>query len=179
MLNKDNTLLLVIDFQGNLAQAMHDKESLFENARKIIQGAKVFDIPIIATEQIPAKLGATIPEIARHLEGIAPIPKESFSCLGEPRFLAELDRSGRREVLLTGIEAHVCVYQTAMDLLAAGYAVQIVADAVSSRSKTNKKIGIKRMKAEGARLTSTEMALFELLGSAADPLFKEIFKIVK
>ncbi|MDZ4184238.1 MAG: hydrolase [Desulfuromonadales bacterium] len=179
MLNKDNTLLLVIDIQGNLAQAMHDKESLFENAQKFIQGAKVFDIPIIVTEQIPAKLGPTIPEIARHLEGITPIPKESFSCFGCPQFLAELNRLGRREILLTGIEAHICVYQTAMSLLAAGYGVQIVADAVSSRTKTNKKIGIKRMKAEGARLTSTEMALFELLGSAANPLFKEIFKIIK
>lgn len=179
MLTKDNSILVVIDFQGNLAQAMHQKESLFENAQKIIRGARVFGIPIIVTEQMPAKLGPTIPQVAQHLEGITPIAKDCFSCLDNSQFMAALKGLGRQEVLLTGIETHICVYQTAMSLLAAGYKVQVVTDAVSSRTKENNKIGIKRMKAEGARLTSAEMAIFELLGTAASPYFKAIFQIVK
>lgn len=179
MLTKDNSVLIVIDFQGNLAQAMHQKESLFENAQKIIRGARVFGIPILVTEQIPAKLGPTIPQIAQYLEGITPIVKDCFSCLENSQFMSALGDIGRQEVLLTGIETHICVYQTAMALLTAGYKVQVVTDAVSSRTKENNKIGLKRMKAEGARLTSVEMALFEILGGAASPYFKEIFPIVK
>jgi nicotinamidase-related amidase len=177
MLDREKTALIVVDIQGNLAQAMSEKELLFENVEKIIRGVQVFGVPVLVTEQV--KLGPTIPALARYLEGVKPIVKDSFSCCGDERFMKELTALNRRQILMTGIEAHVCAYQTTMDLLEKGYEVHLVADAVSSRTIRNREIGIQKLKDSGAILTSTEMALFELLKTAGDPKFKEIFKIVK
>jgi nicotinamidase-related amidase len=177
MLDREKTALIVIDIQGNLAQAMSEKELLFENAEKIIRGVQVFSIPVLVTEQV--KLGSTIPVLTQFLEGVKSIVKESFSCCGDRRFMEELTTLNRKQILITGIEAHVCVYQTAMDLIKRGYEIYLVADAVSSRTIRNREIGIQKLKDSGAVLTSAEMALFELLKTAGDPKFKEIFKIVK
>lgn len=180
MLNIDHTALLVIDVQGKLAQLMHDKEKLFANLARIIKGAQVLEIPIIWTEQVPEKLGQTTPEIAELLTGSAtPLPKASFSCCGIPPFMAELQALNRGQLLLTGIETHICLYQTAVDLLNMGYEVQVVADAVSSRTAENKQVGLERIKAAGGIITSTEMALFELLRVAEGEQFRQIAKIVK
>ncbi|HPX56044.1 MAG TPA: hydrolase [Syntrophales bacterium] len=179
MLKEETSLLIVIDIQGNLARAAADRELLFESARKLIQGAKVFQLPIIVTEQIPEKLGATIPEIAGVLEGIGKIPKETFSCCANTAFMEAFKKTNRRQILLCGIESHICVYQTAMDLLEQGYEVHIVADAVSSRTAKNREIGINKMIRAGAHLTSTETVLFELLKTAGSDKFKDIFKIIK
>jgi nicotinamidase-related amidase len=107
------------------------------------------------------------------------IPKADFSCCGDEKIMKALKAADRRQVLLCGIEAHVCVYQTSIDLLGFGYEVHIVADAVSSRTVTNREIGIEKMRDEGSHLASTEMVLFELVRTAEDPKFREIFKIVK
>lgn len=180
MLTVNNTALLVIDVQGKLAQLMHQKETLFANLQKIIKGAQVLNIPIIWTEQVPEKLGQTLPAIAGLLTGSAtPISKSSFSCCGHPPFMDALQALNRDQVLVTGIETHICVYQTAVDLLNRGYQVQVVADAVSSRTAENKHIGLERIKAAGAAITSTEMALFELLRVAKGDKFRAIAKIVK
>jgi nicotinamidase-related amidase len=179
MLVLDDTLLLVIDVQGNLAQAMHGKDVLFKNLGKIIGGFQILGLPVIVTEQIPQKLGPTIPEIAALFDPFEPIPKASFSCCGEDRFMKELKATDRSQVLLAGIEAHVCVYQTAVDLLKLGYEVQVVADCVSSRTGENRSIGVERMQHEGAKLTSAEMALFELLKVAEGEKFRKIIKVVK
>ena len=179
MFTKENSVLVVIDFQGNLARSMDNKQDLLDNAQKIIRGVQVLDIPILATEQVPAKLGSTISEIARHLSGVKVFDKENFSCWMDQSFREELMALGRKQILLIGIEAHVCVYQTAMDLLESGYEVQVVTDAVSSRTPQNKITGIQKMAAGGAGITSTETALFELLKTAADPKAKQIFQIVK
>lgn len=180
MLTPDNTVLLVIDVQGKLAQLMHRKESLFAHLEKIIRGAQVLQLPVIWTEQVPEKLGPTLPEIARLLETTtSPISKASFSCCGHPPFMQALEALNRRQVLVTGIETHICVYQTTLDLLERGYEVQVVADAVSSRTAENRELGLERVKDAGAKLTGTEMALFELLRVAAGPRFKEISRIVK
>ncbi len=180
MLNIDNTALLVIDIQGKLAQLMYQKEVLFANAQRMIKGAQILDIPIIWTEQVPEKLGPTLPEISQLLVGSAtPISKSSFSCCGHQPFMEAFKVLNRHQVLMTGIETHICIYQTALDLLNLGYEVQVVTDAVSSRVLENKQIGLERMKAAGAILTSTEMALFELLQVAEGAKFKEIAKIVK
>jgi nicotinamidase-related amidase len=179
MLTKENCVLVVIDFQGNLAAAMDNRQELFANAQKLIKAMKVFDVPVIATEQVPAKLGPTIPEIADHLTGAKMIGKESFSCWSDALFKKELTALNRKQVLITGIEAHVCVYQTSLDLIAAGYEVLVVEDAASSRTPKNKLTGIQRMAACGVGILSTEMALFELLKTASDPLAKQIFQIVK
>jgi nicotinamidase-related amidase len=180
MLNIDHTALLVIDVQGKLAQLMHDKEKLFANLARIIRGARVLELPIIWTEQVPEKLGQTTPEIADLLDGsVAPLSKASFSCCGAPPFMTELQALNRKQLLLTGIETHICLYQTSVDLLKMGYEVQVVADAVSSRTAENKQVGLARIKAAGAVITSTEMALFELLRMAEGDQFRQIAKIVK
>jgi nicotinamidase-related amidase len=179
MLSRANAVLIIIDIQGNLAQAMYDKENLFANNVKLIQGFKAFNLPIIFTEQIPQKLGKTLPVISQELDGIEPIAKEAFSCWDEINFKEKLEALSRKHIVLTGIECHVCVYQTALDLISNGYNVHLVSDAVSSRTPENRQVGKDAMKIAGAHITSTEMVLFELLRTAADPKFKDIFKIVK
>jgi len=177
MLNREEALLAVIDIQGNLYLAMDDKEFLLTNTAKLVKGVIVLDIPIILTEQV--KIGPTIPELAGLMAAVKPIIKNSFSCCGDQQFMDALIASGKKQILICGIEAHVCAYQTSMDLLARGYEVYIVADAVSSRTARNREIGIQKLLASGAVLTSTEMALFELLKTATDPKAKDLFRIIK
>ncbi len=180
MLSIDNTALLVIDVQERLAPVMNDKETLLANVERMIRGAKVLELPILWTEQVPEKLGPTLPEFANLLSDVSqPVSKASFSCCGVQPFTTALTASKRRQVLVTGIESHVCVYQTVIDLLDRGYEVQLVTDAVSSRSPENKAIALQRMKDAGATLTSTEMALFELLRVAEGDRFRAISKLVK
>ena len=180
MLTVDNTALVVIDVQGKLAEIMHDKENLFANLERIIKGVQVLDIPIIWTEQVPEKLGPTLPQFSELLTGSSnPISKSSFSCCGVSPFTDALKSLGRQQILISGIETHVCVYQTTLDLLADGYEVQIITDAVSSRTPENRHIALARLKDAGAILTSTEMALFELLRVAEGTEFRQIAKIVK
>ncbi|HON59102.1 MAG TPA: hydrolase [Smithella sp.] len=179
MISRAAAVMVIVDIQGNLAQAMFDKEKLFDNTVKLIKGFTALNLPMIVTEQIPQKLGNTLPRIAAEISRFNPIPKESFSCWGEPLFREKLEAFSRRHVVLLGIETHVCVYQTALDLIADGYSIHLVADAVSSRTPENRQIGIDAMKSAGAHITSTEMVLFELLRTAADPKAREFFKIVK
>lgn len=179
MLEIQNACLVVVDVQGKLAQLMVDKESLFKNIRILIQAAKILDIPILWCQQVPESLGPTVPEIAELLAGEEPIDKACFSCCGEERFTAELNALGKEQVLLCGIEAHICVYQTAMDLMEGGLDVTVVADAVSSRTEQNRETALDRLSAEGANISSTEMVLFELIKTSKHPQFREIAKLVK
>lgn len=179
MLSPDNTCLVVVDVQGKLAQLMHQKEALFRNLQIIIKGAQSLGLPILWCEQNPAGLGPTIPEVANLLSGQQPIAKMSFSCAGNAQFMQALRATNRPQVLLAGIEAHVCIYLTAADLVAAGFEVQVIADAVSSRSSDNKQIGLTRVSSLPAGVTCTETALFELLRTAEAPKFKEVVKLFK
>ncbi len=179
MLTVDNGVLVVVDVQGKLAQLMYDKDNLFANLERMIKGAQLLGIPILWTEQYPEGLGATVPAIAQLMNDGSPLVKDTFSCCGDGKFAAALKASGRNNVMLTGIETHVCVYQTARDLLADGFSVELIADAVSSRSAANKELGIARMKDLGAGVMSTEMTLFELLRVAKGDKFKEVLRIVK
>jgi nicotinamidase-related amidase len=179
MINQNDCCLVVVDVQGKLAQLMHDKETLLKNIRILIQSAKILNIPILWCQQVPEALGPTIPEITELLTGNLPINKSCFSCAGCEEFNTKLEKLSRRQVLICGIETHVCVYQTAVDLLEKNYEVNCVADAVSSRTQSNKEIGLKRIAAEGAAISSTEMALFEILKSAEHPQFRQIAKLVK
>jgi len=180
MLNIKDTALVVIDVQGKLAQLMDQKEALFANLERIIKGAQALGLPILWTEQVPEKLGETTPQIRELLvDSAEPISKSSFSCCGHPPFMDTFQGLQRQQVLLTGIETHICVYQTALDLLNLGYEVHLVADAVSSRTAANKQIALERIKGAGALLTSTEMALFELLRVAEGDKFRQIARLVK
>ena len=179
MLRTEDTVLVLVDIQGKLATLMHEKEQFFANTAKLIEGAKVLDIPIIWNEQLPEKLGRTVPEISEHLEGLAPLEKNTFSCCGNSQFTAKLKSIKREQILLAGMETHVCVYQTVLDLLPEGYEISLVTDAVSSRSLQSKEIAIQEMKRLGAKLTTVEMALFEMLRVAEGDKFKKIIQIVK
>jgi nicotinamidase-related amidase len=178
MLKKEDAVLVFIDVQGRLAELVDGAENLFRNLRRLLAGMNALAVPVIVTEQIPEKLGATRPEFQELISG-SPVSKSSFGCCGEPAFFQTLQKSGRKQVILCGIETHVCVYQTAMELLAAGYEVYIVTDAVSSRDPANKALALRRMENEGAKLTGTEMLLFELLGDAKAPEFKSILNFIK
>jgi len=179
MLDIKNCCLAVVDVQGKLAQLMHGKDALFKNIQILIQAAQILEIPILWCQQVPDALGPTIPEIAELLTDVEPMNKAAFSCCGTDQFISKLNESARNQVLLCGIEAHICVYQTAGDLLVRGFNVNIVADAVSSRSPDNKQIALSRLAAEGASITSVEMALFELLRTAEHPKFRQIAKLIK
>lgn len=180
MLFMEDTVLVIVDVQGKLAQLMADKEELFLNLERLIRGADVLELPILWLEQYPEGLGPTIEPLAKLLAPKRqPIPKVSFSCWGCPAFVEALRATGRRQVLLAGIETHVCIYQTAADLLAEGYEVQVVADATSSRTVRNREIGLQRIRDMGAALTSVEMALFELQRIARGERFKALSHIVR
>ena len=179
MLPVDSTILVLVDVQGKLAQLMHERELLVANLGRMVRGAQVLGIPIIWNEQVPEKLGPTIPEVAELLTGLAPLPKNAFSCCGNPAVVGRLEETGRGQVVLVGIETHVCVYQTARDLLSGGYAVEVAADAVSSRTEANWRIGLDRVRQLGGGITSTEMVLFELLGVAEGERFRAIQRAVK
>ena len=179
MLTTENSALVLVDVQGKLAQAMHGKEGFFDSIIRLVKGARILELPILWNEQNPAGLGPTIPEIAELLPNQKPLSKLSFSCYGNENFVKELKKLNRPNLLVAGIETHVCVYQTAADLIDQNYAVQVVADAVASRTAENKQIGLEKCKQAGAGLTSTETVLFELLRIAKGDKFKEIINVVK
>ncbi len=179
MLDIENCCLAVVDVQGKLAQLMHGKDALFKNIQILVQAAQILEMPILWCQQVPDALGPTVPEIAQHLTDLEPANKSMFSCCGTDQFNARLNESRRNQVLLCGIETHICVYQTAIDLLARGFNVTVIADAVSSRTLDNKRIALTKLAAEGASISSVEMALFELLRSAEHPKFRQIAKLIK
>ena len=179
MLDIQNCCLVIVDVQGKLAQLMHGKQALFRNIQILIKAAKILNIPILWCQQCPDALGPTIPEIAQLLEDNEPINKAAFSCCKDMHFNAKLKDLARKQVLLCGIETHVCIYQTAVDLLRQDFHVEVIADAVSSRALENKQIAINRLVAEGAKISCTEMVLFELLKTAEHPEFRQITKLIK
>ena len=175
----ENTQLVILDIQGKLSQIVYKSEEVLHNSRILIQGCKLLELPIIWMEQMPDKLGATHPVIAEILEGKKPVKKSSFSAWDNTDFQQQLNDNQCKNVLLIGIETHICIYQTAVDLLANGYKVSVIADAVSSRTESNKQIGLTMLRDAGATLLSTEAALFALLRTAQHPKFKEIARLVK
>jgi nicotinamidase-related amidase len=177
MLESDNAILVVVDVQGKLARMVDRSDYIISNVIKAVRGAKALGIPIVVTEQYPDGLGPTVAEIADALGSYRAITKRTFSCCAVDDFMQRLAR--RRQVLIAGIETHVCVYQTVMDLLSAQYQVHVLTDAVSSRDPENAAFAIQRMIDEGAKVSSVEMALFELLRIARGDTFKEILSIVK
>ena len=179
MLTSENSVLLVIDVQDKLFRAIYQKEPLLDNLQRLIKGMKVLEVPIVVTEQYPQGLGPTLPEITQLLPEVKPLPKVCFSCCADEAILREIKKMNRKQVLIAGIESHICVYQTAVDLIAAGYEVYAVNDVISSRTEQNRDVGLKMMVGLGVKLTSVEAALFELLKIAKGDKFKAISQIVR
>ena len=179
MLTSENTCLVVVDIQEKLLGVMAEPEWVVKNTAVLIQIARHLNIPILWCQQVPRALGPTVGELASLLAGVEPINKSSFSCCGEEAFLAKIDELQARSAIICGIESHVCVFQTARDLIQHGLSVHVVDDATSSRTSDNKDIGVNRMAKEGAVITSTEMLLFELLRDAKHEKFRELVKLIK
>jgi len=168
--------LVVIDIQQKLLPPIFQKEQLVDNAQLLIRAAGVLKIPALASTQYAKGLGATIPEIASLLNGNEPIDKTLFSCFGSDLFCAALNQvpGSRRTLLLCGMESHICVAQTALAALREGYLVHVASDAISSRTEWNWKIGLDRMRAAGAVISSTEMMIYELMRTSSSAAFKEL-----
>jgi nicotinamidase-related amidase len=178
-LDRSRAALAVIDVQEAFRPVVLDFERVAGNVAVLVQGARTLGLPVLVTEQYPKGLGATVPEVGEHLEGILPIEKVSFSAFEADGFYATLNEDERDQVLLCGIESHVCVSQTAEDLLADGREVHVAGDAVTSRTAENRDLGLHKMERSGAVVTSVETALFELLRAAGTPEFKEIQRLIK
>ena len=175
----ENSVGLVIDIQERLVPVMEENEQLVENCCKLIQGLQILSLPLFVTQQYTKGLGETIDEIKTLIPDFQYIEKKDFSCLGEPVFAEKLALSGARNVIICGIESHVCVLQTGIDLKEAGYNPVVVFDCVSSRSFDNVDLAAERFRYEGIMMTSMESILFELTRSAGASEFKEISKLVK
>ena len=179
-LDLKRTALAVIDVQEAFRRHIPDFAALAARCALVAHAARLLGVPVVVTEQYPKGLGRTAAEVSAVLpEGFEPVEKTAFSSCGAQEFVARLEAAGARQVLLCGIEAHVCVNQTAHDLLARGYQVHLLADCVSSRTEQSRQTGLDKMHRSGALPSSTELALFELLRDARHEQFKAIQKLIK
>lgn len=179
LLNKKDCLVLIIDIQEKLVKAVKDK-SIVENAVKLVQAANVFEIPVIATEQYPKSLGSTDESLEENFSDDTKIfEKTAFSVLKEDGFYDCLKSYNKKQIIICGIEAHICVHQTAADLVKKGFDVYFVKDASGSRNEFEFMTGIERMMTNGVKITSLETTLFELLETSKNPVFKEIQQLIK
>lgn len=174
----DDTVVLVIDIQEKLLPAMSEKEVVLENCLTFLRGVVALDLPVVMTEQYPKGLGKTVAPVLNVIPEAKTFEKMKFSCL-EDEVYTYLKETGRKTVLVCGIEAHVCVLQTVIDLVDAGFKPVLISDCISSRKENDKMYAIVRAGAENATISTYESVLFELIGSAKHPKFKEISKIVK
>lgn len=176
MLNARRSTLLLVDFQQRLAPVIDGAQQTIEAAGRLARVARLLDVPVLATEQIPEKLGGTADRLADLPEAI--IAKLSFDAMAEPGLGERLDRE-RETVLVTGWEAHVCVLQTTLGLVRAGFTPVVVADAVASREPFNREIAMRRIAARGIEIVTTEMVMFEWMERADHPRFREVIQIIK
>jgi Amidases related to nicotinamidase len=183
LLDRADTFLLIIDVQERLTPLMNDRELLLQNLGRLIRGSRILGVPLLVTEQYVKGLGRTVEplRVAWEQPPAAPLPieKSTFSAWRSAEFQMQLRQLHRKHAVVAGIETHVCVYQTVIDLLENGFGVTIVDDAVSSRTQRNQQIGVRRMRECGARLSSPEMVLFELTGVSGTDEFRAISQLVK
>ncbi|WP_338793439.1 isochorismatase family protein [Bernardetia sp. MNP-M8] len=177
-IKKDDSLLLFIDVQEKLFPHIDKHFELEKKLNQLVEGMQVLDIPIIVTEQYTKGLGKTIESVSKNLNDVPTFEKMTFSCMRNPELAAAIEQSGKRTIILAGIEAHICVLQTALDLCAEGFDVALVLDAVGSRSEENKSISVLRLQNKVA-FTSVESVLFELCELAGTEEFKAISRIIK
>ncbi|RMH79627.1 MAG: hydrolase [Calditrichaeota bacterium] len=176
---KEDTAAVVVDVQERLFPHIHDHEQLEQNLVKLIQGVKILGLPLIVTQQYTRGLGPTIPAVAEAVGEFTPLEKLTFSCCGDQGFMDAVKALGRKHILLMGIEAHVCVLQTALDLLEQGFQPVVIEDCISSRRLNDKRVALRRMIQEGVMLSTYESILFELCMVAGTDQFKAISRLVK
>jgi isochorismate hydrolase len=179
LLDPSSILLLVVDMQEPFLRTVHRRDSLIRNVSFLLESARIMDLPIISTVQYEEKMGGPIPAISRLLpEGSRPLDKLCFSCGSSDVILSAIQNSGRRQVLISGAETHICILQTALEL-ADQYEVHLAADAVSARGEIDHEIALRRMQRAGIVLTTAESAVYQLLRTAGTPQFKEILRLIK
>lgn len=180
LISADDALLVIVDIQENLVKAMKDSvaEAVIQNVKKLIELAKIMSIPLVVTEQYPKGLGKTLSQISE-LTGVDVVEKVCFSCVGEEKFIEKLIEIRRKKVILTGMETHVCILQTCIDLIMRDYKVFVPSDAVCSRRKEDWKAGLELMREAGAVLTTTETLIFQILKRAGTKEFKRMLEFVK
>jgi len=176
---KENTLAVLIDFQERLFPHMQNQDALKQNTVRLIRGLQALQVPLIVTQQYTKGLGETISDFCNTIGDFDPVEKISFSCCGNGDFMDQLEWQNKKFVIIAGIEAHVCVLQTVLDLLSGEYVPVVAADCISSRKAYDKEVAIERMRDEGAIITTYESILFELVEAAGTDVFKAISKIVK
>ncbi|KTC88488.1 hydrolase [Legionella cincinnatiensis] len=176
LLNKDDSLLLLIDVQEKLTPAVLNSEALIDHCEWLLKLAQRLEIPVLVSEQYPQGLGPTIKQFHPYFNQQECIDKVYFSCMGESKYTERLKQFQKKQLILIGIETHVCVLQTALEMRSEGYDVFVVVDAVSCRGEQNMKYGLKRMKQEGVHLVTSEMVFFEWLKKAGTPEFKMLSK---
>jgi len=179
LLDKNEIVLVIVDIQERLAAVMSDRQRVVDNCLHLIEASKLLNIPVLLNEQYPKGLGPTVTDIREALHTYEPLEKVTFSCCRGGSFLKALEASGRKKVILAGMETHVCVLQTVIDLLRAGYPVHVVKDATCSRTLENFNVGSEFMRDAGAVITCTETILFQLLEKAGTEEFKNISKRIK
>jgi len=180
ILNAQTTVLVVVDMQEPFFNPIFEKERLLNNVRMLMEGAGILGVPVIITTQYASRMGGVLPEIQELLPAPQPaLDKLCFSCYADPVFAAEIARLDRHQVLLCGIETHICVSQTAHGLLAAGYQAHVAVDAVSSRTEENWRLGLEKMRQSGVILASVESALYEMMQEAGTPPFRQMLQLVK
>lgn len=176
MITRSDALLIVIDVQEKLMPVISGKDHVTENVRRLLAFADIVGLPVIVTEQ--EKLGPTLGALRESIPGFEPVPKITFNCFGTEGFRDRVEATGRKTLILTGVEAHICVAQTALHALR-DFRVQIIQDAISSRTPENRDMAIARMRACGAAITSTEMFIYEILERAGTEEFKTVLPLVK
>jgi nicotinamidase-related amidase len=181
LIHAETSCLIVIDMQERLVPAMQAPARTIRNARVLITAARELAVPVLLTEQYPQGLGPTVPELARAAAeaNAAILPKMHFSCMEDPGFAAAFEATGRGQAVIAGMEAHICVMQTAVSLMDQGYEVFVVTDATSSRTLESEKACLDRLQASGAGIVTTEMVVFEWLGRAGTPAFKALLPLIK
>jgi nicotinamidase-related amidase len=179
LIERDRSCLLLVDLQERLIAAMHEPEPVLKNAGILAIAAKRLGIPIVVSEQYPKGLGATDAGLAKLLAPIAPLAKNDFSCTNDAGLAERLESLGRDQAVVAGLEAHVCVLQTALGLPHRGFAPFVVADATTSRAPESRRLALERMARDGVEIVTTEMVLFEWLGRAGTAEFKELSPLVR
>lgn len=179
LITVDQSCLLVIDIQDRLAPTMANPDMVIDNTTVLLKAAESLEVPVLVSEQYPRGLGSTVPQLASMVSPDAVVEKVHFSCIGDEGYVRRFREIGRSQAVLVGIEAHVCVLQTAEQLIGAGCDVFVVADATSSRTTANHGAALERMRADGAHIVTTEMVAFEWLAKAGTPEFKEISALIK
>ena len=177
--NADDSILLLIDPQEKLVKMIHNREEVVATITRLLEFAAIFDIPVVLTEHYPQGLGYSVDEVREALPAYKPVIKRIFSCFGVPEFAAALAATGRKRLLVVGIETHICVCQTVHDALQRGFQVQVVADGVGTRKSEDHDIALARMRQEGAVITTSEALIYEVTYRADGEEFKKVLDLVK